>query len=158
VPKIVLRGTCQDKSLPCWIGLLFSNNFLHKMYSRIFLTFIKNHVIFSKVTEVCPLLSFSIVDICGIRKSERNILNKVSRNLSHFSITVFCCKSNSLNLPCMGPNNITTLSLLSATRARKNKMIWSIWKNGGKMILDQIKRSTKIKWSFKIQDHDISKV
>jgi hypothetical protein len=33
--------------------------------------------------------AIAIVDICGVRKSERNILNKLSRNLSsHFSITV----------------------------------------------------------------------
>jgi hypothetical protein len=35
-----------------------------------------------------------IVDICGARKSERNILNKLSRNLSHVSMTEFCGKSN----------------------------------------------------------------
>jgi hypothetical protein len=32
--------------------------------------------------------AITIVDICAVRKSERNILNKLSRNLSHFSITV----------------------------------------------------------------------
>jgi hypothetical protein len=33
-------------------------------------------------------MHLAIVDICGVRKSERNILNKLSRNLSHFSITI----------------------------------------------------------------------
>jgi hypothetical protein len=38
--------------------------------------------------------TIAIVDICGVRKSERNILNKLSRNLSHLSITEFCGKSS----------------------------------------------------------------
>jgi hypothetical protein len=38
--------------------------------------------------------TIAIVDICGVRRSERNILNKLSRNLSHFSMTEFCAKSN----------------------------------------------------------------
>jgi hypothetical protein len=38
--------------------------------------------------------TIAIVDICGIRKSERNILNKLSRNLSHCPITEFCGKCN----------------------------------------------------------------
>jgi hypothetical protein len=36
----------------------------------------------------------AIVDICGVHISEQNILNKLSRNLSHFSITEFGGKSN----------------------------------------------------------------
>jgi hypothetical protein len=38
--------------------------------------------------------TIAIVDICGVRKSERNILHTLSRNLSHFSITEFCGTSN----------------------------------------------------------------
>jgi hypothetical protein len=39
--------------------------------------------------------TIAIVDISGVCKSERNILNKLSRNLSLFSITEFFGKSNS---------------------------------------------------------------
>jgi hypothetical protein len=38
--------------------------------------------------------TIGIVDICGVRKSERNILNKLSLNLSHLFITEFCGNSN----------------------------------------------------------------
>jgi hypothetical protein len=38
--------------------------------------------------------TIATIDICGVRKSERNIFNKLSRNLSHLSITEFCEKSN----------------------------------------------------------------
>jgi hypothetical protein len=44
--------------------------------------------------EKCNM-ALAIVDICGVvRKSERNILNTLSRNLSHVYITEFCGKSN----------------------------------------------------------------
>jgi hypothetical protein len=38
--------------------------------------------------------TIAIVEICGVRKSEQNILNKLSHNLSDFSITELCGKSN----------------------------------------------------------------
>jgi hypothetical protein len=45
----------------------------------------------------------------------------------------------------------------SATRAELPKIKWSdlFEKMAKKMILDQIKRSPKIKWSYKFKDHDI---